>query len=53
MQWDVDPEDVAQVDEEETTQGLVGIPLDEVDVDQDNGIDSEDSDFDAMLGDAD
>ncbi|XP_059064530.1 uncharacterized protein LOC131856678 [Cryptomeria japonica] len=51
LRWDVDPKDVAQVDEEETPQGLVGIPLDEVDVDQDSGIDSEDSDFDAMLGD--
>ncbi|XP_057840716.2 uncharacterized protein LOC131050532 [Cryptomeria japonica] len=53
LRWDVDPEDVAQVDEEETPQGLVGIPLDEVDIDQDSGIDSEDSDFDAMLRDAD
>lgn len=53
-QWDVDSKDVALNDVEETLGGLVGILLDEVDMDHDSGRDSEeDSDFDVVLGDAD
>lgn len=50
LRWDIDPEDVAQVDEEETTKGLVGVSL--VEEDHHSGSDSEDgSDFDAVMGD--
>ena len=46
MRWDVEPEDVAQIDEDDTAPGLVGVPLDETTLPVED--DSEDSDFDAM-----
>ncbi|KAH9289309.1 hypothetical protein KI387_033426, partial [Taxus chinensis] len=44
--WDVDPEDVSQIDEEEAQVGLVGVPLDEAA--PHSSSDSE-SNFDATL----
>lgn len=53
LQWDVDPEDVAQIDEEERQHGLVGVPLDEPASHTHSGNDSNfESDFDAMMADA-
>jgi hypothetical protein len=51
LRWDIDPEDAAQIDEDDTTPGLVGVPLDEssLPVQHDSDSDSEDSDMDAML----
>ena len=47
LRWDVEPEDVAQIDEDDMAPGLVGVPLDEttLPVEDDS---EEDSDFDAM-----
>lgn len=47
LRWDVEPEDVAQIDEDDIAPGLVGVPLDETTllVEDDS---EEDSDFDAM-----
>ena len=42
LRWDVEPEDVAQIDEDDIALGLVGVPLDET------MLPEEDFDFDAM-----
>ena len=50
MWWDVEPEGVAQRDEDETAPRLVEVLLDETTLSLED--DSEDSDFDAMVAEA-
>ena len=47
LRWDVEPKDVAQIDEDDTTPGFFGVLLDQTTllVEDDS---EEDSDFDAM-----
>ena len=51
LQWDIKPEDVARIDEDDTTLGLVGVPLDETTLAMEDDSE-EDSDFDAMVAEA-
>ena len=47
MRWDVEPEDAAQIDEDDIAPRLVGVPLNETTLPVENDSD-EDSDFDAI-----
>ena len=49
LQWDVELEDVAQIDEDGTISGLVGVPLDDITLHVEHASEDEDFDFDAMV----